>query len=550
MKRLCLLLVLLLPAPAWAADAIVTNLVITPASAPAGSDIQVAFDIVAGAGRTGDTRRFAIGFADAGYTYTCNTTNQINWVASDLGIYSNASGYTVDGVNTAMPSRAITDVVGPTTGLAAGVGTTPSHVVITVKVPPEFSGNYRLIVLPNRDGTAMWSTSCAGCQKADTDSNLGYGTVTVTGTPMIKMDLQACRYGAGIGAYTPGAIAYQYKIVNFGEAGVRVTNFDIKFCFYDTQSCWEAQASSNAQMFLPGPSLYCNTYNPASQYTFEEFNTVDCGVDGKANHCHHYTLGGGPIASSMPYFVPPGGGFLESQSPPVFFRPCGWSGTSTNDPSDDYSSFMSWPQCSGSTPGSAWTSSPKIGLYYAGTILCEWSSNSSGDANSGVPHCGSGSGCNSCPPGYMANTARNDTGDSNTICVPIYSPTPTPGMQLTKTADKPQATLGDTITYTINWVNDSSAARTMTIWDTVPANLTYVGCNAPVGSCSQSGGLVTWSLGSQGAGASGSVTFWATVSSYPWLPNWLDQRVAQGPPAPKARELMLGLWAPQGTERR
>jgi uncharacterized repeat protein (TIGR01451 family) len=85
-------------------------------------------------------------------------------------------------------------------------------------------------------------------------------------------------------------------------------------------------------------------------------------------------------------------------------------------------------------------------------------------------------------------------------------------MSLVKSANVTQATLGDTITFCLQWQNNSQSATVMTLWDTVSSYLTYLGCNT---GCSESASLVTWNLGSQSAGSSGTVCFWAKVSGYP-----------------------------------
>jgi len=175
-----------------------------------------------------------------------------------------------------------------------------------------------------------------------------------------------------------------------------------------------------------------------------------------------------------------------------------------------------------------------------------------------------------CGVGYLSNVAAEPWAMSTPVCIFINSPTatvtptytasPTPSitpsvtitltpqatftvtplMQLTKTSNVAVATIGDTVTYCLNWKNDATAAEVMLIWDTVPAYLTYLGCNS---GCSVAGTLVSWNLGSQASGASGQVCFWGTVNSYPYLPRW-DQDVVlalailrdredgwQGPPA-------------------
>jgi uncharacterized repeat protein (TIGR01451 family) len=96
-------------------------------------------------------------------------------------------------------------------------------------------------------------------------------------------------------------------------------------------------------------------------------------------------------------------------------------------------------------------------------------------------------------------------------------PTATPAFPLVKSSAQTQVTIGETLTFCIRWTNDSSAARSNVIWDTVSAFLTYVGCSD---SCTQSGGLVSWTISSLGAGQSVDRCFWGTVNGYPWGPGW------------------------------
>jgi len=98
-------------------------------------------------------------------------------------------------------------------------------------------------------------------------------------------------------------------------------------------------------------------------------------------------------------------------------------------------------------------------------------------------------------------------------------------MGLTKTSNVSQATIGDTITFCITYKNDSSATKTISIWDSLSAFVTYVGCDS---SCSRSGQLVSWSIAGVAVNGTGTVCVWGTVNGYPWLPELLKQRYAVG----------------------
>jgi uncharacterized repeat protein (TIGR01451 family) len=68
---------------------------------------------------------------------------------------------------------------------------------------------------------------------------------------------------------------------------------------------------------------------------------------------------------------------------------------------------------------------------------------------------------------------------------------------LTKTANKTSVGHGETIVWTITYCNDGiGTIPNYTIWDTVPAGITYNSCTG--GTCSHSGGtpdVVTWTIG-------------------------------------------------------
>lgn len=109
---------------------------------------------------------------------------------------------------------------------------------------------------------------------------------------------------------------------------------------------------------------------------------------------------------------------------------------------------------------------------------------------------------------------------------PTPSMTATPGLPLSKSINVSVADFGDTITYNLTYTNDSSGTVTMVIWDTIPSQIGFVGCD---NACSQNGGLVSWALSGVPAGASGTVKFWGSINAYPWLPLH-GPALAWGPP--------------------
>src|SRR5690606_23604602 len=80
-------------------------------------------------------------------------------------------------------------------------------------------------------------------------------------------------------------------------------------------------------------------------------------------------------------------------------------------------------------------------------------------------------------------------------------------LTITKTADRAQPNLGDTVTYTITVSNAGpSTATNLVITDTIPAGMEYVGSSD---GGSYSAGVVTWNAGNLVAG--GEVTRTVTV---------------------------------------
>jgi len=96
-------------------------------------------------------------------------------------------------------------------------------------------------------------------------------------------------------------------------------------------------------------------------------------------------------------------------------------------------------------------------------------------------------------------------------------------MTLAKSVDKAQAAPGDTIRYTITYNNTGSAAAS-TVWvrDTIPSAVNYVANSVKVNGTAKTdaadsdnvtvaSGVITINVGTIAAGASGSITFDATV---------------------------------------
>jgi len=108
------------------------------------------------------------------------------------------------------------------------------------------------------------------------------------------------------------------------------------------------------------------------------------------------------------------------------------------------------------------------------------------------------------------------------------SPTSTPLMGLVKSANVSTAVFGSTITFALAYSNDSAAMVNITITDSVPATLTFVGAD---NGGTYSTGVVTWTISNVASYGSGTVHMWGTVSGYPLLPGYSGRHFAISAPA-------------------
>ncbi|MGB9889027.1 MAG: isopeptide-forming domain-containing fimbrial protein, partial [Anaerolineae bacterium] len=110
----------------------------------------------------------------------------------------------------------------------------------------------------------------------------------------------------------------------------------------------------------------------------------------------------------------------------------------------------------------------------------------------------------------VAITDTSGLTDTDEVTTPVQS---AHALSVTKTASPSPVQAGDLLTYSLAWaVTGNEPAFGVTISDTVPVSTTYVACY-PAGICSESGGVVTWSLGDQFPPASGVVTLVVRVNS-------------------------------------
>ncbi len=96
-------------------------------------------------------------------------------------------------------------------------------------------------------------------------------------------------------------------------------------------------------------------------------------------------------------------------------------------------------------------------------------------------------------------------------------PLPPPDLAITKSDGLTTADPGQIITYTLEFENlGLGLAQNVVITDTLPARTTFLGCTTTLGTCSESGGVVTVQVGDLQAGDFGSVDI--TVQLDPLFP--------------------------------
>ncbi len=83
---------------------------------------------------------------------------------------------------------------------------------------------------------------------------------------------------------------------------------------------------------------------------------------------------------------------------------------------------------------------------------------------------------------------------------------------MVKSVDKATVYVGDTLIYTLYYLNNSGSAKSRTMKDTLPSSLNYIGSTATAGTVSNSGNIITWNPGSIANGGSASLTIRTIVN--------------------------------------
>ena len=113
---------------------------------------------------------------------------------------------------------------------------------------------------------------------------------------------------------------------------------------------------------------------------------------------------------------------------------------------------------------------------------------------------------------------------SNNSTLPVYSP----NLSIVKSGSTTNATVGDTVTYTLQVNNGGNVAANVTLTDNIPSGSSYV-----AGSFRLNGNVIAGAnpatgvnLGSLAAGSANTITFQVLVTSLPTPPTLVDQATA------------------------
>ncbi|MEW5799166.1 MAG: hypothetical protein AB1728_09190 [Bacteroidota bacterium] len=83
---------------------------------------------------------------------------------------------------------------------------------------------------------------------------------------------------------------------------------------------------------------------------------------------------------------------------------------------------------------------------------------------------------------------------------------------MVKSVDKSTVYVGDTLVYTLYYLNNSGSARSRTMKDTLSSSVNYVGSTATSGTVSNSGNVITWNPGTIANGGSATLTIRTIVN--------------------------------------
>lgn len=444
----------------------IIDLNVTPATVAPGGQITINF-------RIANNANYAHCFAVAVTAFNTPETFRcgMDWLASSEGIYARTTStqtYYYDGTSATIAGKTTTtDEIEDGEGICLPANGTNVYrsVTIVANVPPEKAGTYYIAVVGRGNNTNDIRWECNdGLLRDDTEVSSAF---TISGAVIpYKLDLEWCEKQSDT-----SKIEIYYRIVNYSESGVPLNDLKWRYYIYDTDTAWTQSAGTIQKVYKAGGSL---AYGPdvTSSYNFQTISSVDCGSSRQANlyYERYFNITSGTAAYIT---IPPAGGYVQNYgSQELILRQ---SDGGTINHSDDYSNITALT-CYNSAP----TEDMIYGtLYHNNFLVCEWDSASAQDDLTGEEPCGI-SGC----------TLRAEKSTSRT-----------------------SGTIGDTITFCITVTSTASSDLETYIWDTVPANTAYVGCD---NGCDYSGGIVSW-FTALAPGYSATRCFWVRISGYPFL---------------------------------
>src|ERR1035437_5501381 len=158
-----------------------------------------------------------------------------------------------------------------------------------------------------------------------------------------------------------------------------------------------------------------------------------------------------------------------------------------------------------------------------------------------TPHAGLS---NTYTPTITMTRTQTITLTSTYTYTPTYTPsitvTPTStitntwvnAVNISKSEDKTQVPMGDTVQYCITFTNVGAGPATFDIWDTIPDVTNFLwcteGCTAPSSGSQGNTYVVDWHLTNVPAGASGTVCMWVQLERWPYFrPGRLKEYFAE-----------------------
>jgi uncharacterized repeat protein (TIGR01451 family) len=171
------------------------------------------------------------------------------------------------------------------------------------------------------------------------------------------------------------------------------------------------------------------------------------------------------------------------------------------------------------TPPAGWScSTPAVGS--AGTVTCTIASLASG-ATASFPlvvqvatTTAPGTTITNSPTIASSTSDPNSANNTATTATIVASPSQA-DVTMTKTATPEPVDLGTNLTYTLNIVNNGPAIATgVSVSDPLPTQVTFASVSTSQGTCSQTSGTVTCTIGTLGSGSTAIITINVTATTF------------------------------------